>query len=85
MTDKEEKQQKREARQKLELVRELHSAGNYRGMRPLVKELLAAAGDSEIGQQAKVEAGHLKVERWSLYVGAFATVLYALAWVVSLP
>ncbi len=82
---RDEKQLKREAREQWDESRAVAQSGDYWKLRALDRKLVELAPTLEPGENAAAELKRLKVDRVAIYVGAGALLLYALAWLVSLP
>jgi hypothetical protein len=81
---KEEKQLKREARDRWEASRAVAATGDYRRLRALDRQLIELAPATASAEQARVELSRLTIDRFAIYVGGGALVLYVVAWIASL-
>ena len=80
----EEKQLKRETRALWEESRAAAAAGDYQKLRALDHRIVEHAPGTESAESSTLELGRLKIDPWAIYAGLGATLLYLLAWTVSL-
>jgi hypothetical protein len=81
---RDDKQAKREARQLWEEARTASNSGDYHRARQLQRAILGMAAGGELEEKARAELDNLRPHRLVLIAGIGATLLYLVAWWVSL-
>ncbi|MCK5690812.1 hypothetical protein KAI87_16140 [Myxococcota bacterium] len=79
-----EKEQKQEARKRLDTVKDAMAKGDYQSARALAADLAEFAPESEQGKAAALLRGNLGMDKFAIYAGLVSVFIYILAWGLSL-